>query len=150
MVFFLTIMYLSINRPGSYQIKAPIAAKLSEPRNRIRFGGIPFIISIHFNFILAGKGSGYINPELMKIPGYDSSKEFKFLFKSFFSFNYRPGAYFPENSLVEKPQSKKPKPFGSSMKRFQDIENSATQPAVGSYEVDEARNPRILILIFID
>lgn len=89
--------------PGAYQIKAPISAKLSEPRNRIRFG--------------AGKGTCYLNPDLMKIPG--------------------PGAYFPENSLLEKPQSKKPKPFGSTTKRFQDTDYVVSQPSVGSYEVDE-------------
>ena len=48
-----------------------------------------------------------------------------------------PGAYFPENSLVEKPQSKKPKPFGSTTKRFQDSDYVVSHPSVGSYEVDE-------------
>jgi hypothetical protein len=75
----------------------------------------------------------------MKIPGYDSLKNQECKYSYTNPFLSRPGAYFPENSLVEKAQSKKPKPFGSSMKRFQDIENSATQPAVGSYEVDEVR-----------
>lgn len=36
---FTGIFFSSCCRPGAYQIKAPISAKLAEPRNRIRFGG---------------------------------------------------------------------------------------------------------------
>jgi hypothetical protein len=81
-----------------------LAEKLAEPRNRIRFGG-------------GGVGSGYINPDLMKIPG--------------------PGAYFPEN-VPDKPHTIKPKPFGSTTKRFED--NPVFKegiPAVGSYNLEE-------------
>ncbi|KAL2913221.1 hypothetical protein HK105_207223 [Polyrhizophydium stewartii] len=42
--------------PGAYDIKAPIADTIAQPRNRIRFGG-------------QGKERAYINPELMKTPG---------------------------------------------------------------------------------
>eukprot|EP00842_Homolaphlyctis_polyrhiza_P001036 jgi/Hompol1/1933/HPOL_005077-RA len=42
--------------PGAYDIKAPLAEKIAQPRNRIRFGGI-------------SEERAYINPELMKIPG---------------------------------------------------------------------------------
>ncbi|KAJ2991636.1 Sperm-tail PG-rich repeat-containing protein 2 [Globomyces sp. JEL0801] len=66
---------------------------------------------------LGGKGNSttYINSELMKIPG--------------------PGAYFPE-ATPEKPHSRKPKPFGSSSKRFQDQYHYQKEPAVGSYDID--------------
>ena len=47
-----------------------------------------------------------------------------------------PGAYTPELQL-EKPHSHKPKPFGSSTRRFSDNDPKASQPAVGSYEIDE-------------
>ncbi|KAJ3303471.1 Sperm-tail PG-rich repeat-containing protein 2 [Kappamyces sp. JEL0829] len=89
--------------PGSYDIKAPITAKLAEPRNRIKFG--------------VSRGSGYLNADLMKVPG--------------------PGAYFPENTM-EKPHSHKPKPFGSSTKRFTETDELLrSQPSVGSYEIDD-------------
>ncbi|KAJ3260086.1 Sperm-tail PG-rich repeat-containing protein 2 [Boothiomyces macroporosus] len=94
--------------PGSYDIKAPLAEKLKEPRNRFRLGA-------------KSNTNPYINPELIKIPG--------------------PGAYFPETP-VEKPQSKKQKPFGSTSKRFQSDDNPSKEtPAVGSYEIDEPSQP---------
>ena len=51
-----------------------------------------------------------------------------------------PGAYTPELKL-EKPHSHKPKPFGSSTKRFTENDPKASQPAVGSYEIDEVGCP---------
>ncbi|KAJ3272537.1 Sperm-tail PG-rich repeat-containing protein 2 [Terramyces sp. JEL0728] len=63
----------------------------------------------------------YINPELIKIPG--------------------PGAYFPE-ATAEKPHSRRPKPFGSTTKRFTSSDNpSKEMPAVGAYEIDEVEQP---------
>ncbi|KAJ3324323.1 Sperm-tail PG-rich repeat-containing protein 2 [Boothiomyces sp. JEL0866] len=94
--------------PGAYDIKAPLAEKLKEPRNRFRLGA-------------KSSTNPYINPELIKIPG--------------------PGAYFPE-STVEKPHSRKQKPFGSTTKRFPGSDNPSKEtPAVGAYEIDEPTQP---------
>jgi hypothetical protein len=49
-----------------------------------------------------------------------------------------PGSYFPEQ-VAEKPHSSKPKPFGSTTRRFGPLEHTnETIPAVGSYEVEKS------------
>ncbi|KAI8924154.1 hypothetical protein BC831DRAFT_467076 [Entophlyctis helioformis] len=42
--------------PGAYDLKAPLAEKIAQPRNRIKFGG-------------SSNERAYLNPELMKTPG---------------------------------------------------------------------------------